>query len=115
MREAPQHRLDRIADRFAQIAIVINERKPEAALSAMLEETHTLCQGAAAEGSGDIASLLSNLTKALETWRQVWPRLGAQQEFRLAVAREATLWSKRLHALTKDVRAADNGGGTRGA
>jgi hypothetical protein len=41
-------------------------------------------------------ALLAHVQTAAQTWREVWPRLGGQREFRHAVAREARLWSKRL-------------------
>ena len=77
----------------------MKEREPETVLTAMLEETRSLCEWAVSESSGELQSLLTNLQQPLTTWQQVWPRLGAQEEFRLAVAREADLWSRRLDAM----------------
>ena len=39
---------------------------------------------------------LANVRQAVEAWERVWPRLGAQPEFRTAVVREARLWAKKL-------------------
>ena len=99
LRNLPEERLARIAANFSQIASCVSERKPDAALTAILEETEAFCEWTAAAGSAKTQSLLLNVKTALGTWRQVWPRLGAQREFRLAVAREADLWSRRLQAM----------------
>ena len=98
LHEAPQP-LSRIAANFAAMASGIHARQPDAALGALFEETQRWCEQAASERSAEQAVLLANLTTALTAWQQVWPRLGAQPEFRQAVAREADLWSKRLQAL----------------
>ena len=96
LRDLPHERLARIAANFARVASCVNERTSEIDLMAILEETETFCQWAVEGSSAETQLLLRNLTTALGTWRQVWPRLGSQQEFRLAVAREADLWSRRL-------------------
>ena len=81
----------------AAIAAWVEERKPQTALLARFEEVRALCEQAAArERSALLKGWLANMSEALRTWQNVWPRLGTQQEFRLAVAREARLWGKRL-------------------
>ena len=94
--EGPAHALAQLAERFGAIATCVDGRRGDAAVSTAIEEAAACCQ-AATEGRGDeVRALLTNLTTALQTWREVWPRMGKQSEFRLAVAREAGLWSKRL-------------------
>ena len=94
--EGSAHALVRVAERFADIASCVNEQRGDAAVKTAIEEAAACCQ-AATEGRGDeVRALLTNLTTALQTWREVWPRIGKQPGFRLAVAREAGLWSKRL-------------------
>ena len=79
------------------IAACVEERRPEAVLRERFEETRARCeQAAAGERAEDAQRLLTNVKTALETWQRVWPRLGHDREFRLAVAREARLWAKRL-------------------
>ena len=86
-----------LAARFASIAACAGARYPAAAMLETLTQTAAACADAAsAEQSPETKQLLTNLQTAVTTWHQVWPRLGAQREFRLAVAREAKLWSKRL-------------------
>lgn len=87
----------RLAQGCLDVAGDIEAGRSEAALCQHLQRAHTLC-GAAAAGERDAArrELLAHLQTALSTWQQVWPRLGGQQPFRLAVAREARLWAKRL-------------------
>lgn len=62
---------------------------------------------ACAAGAGDAwldaesRQTLANLVTAVEAWQAVWPRLGAQGEFRAAVIREAGQWAQKLDALAK--------------
>jgi hypothetical protein len=91
---APRQRL---AQGFLDIAGDIEAGRPDAALCQRLQRARTLCgQAAAGERDASRRELLGHLQTALSTWQQVWPRLGGQQPFRLAVAREARLWAKRL-------------------
>ncbi len=98
LRESPAEQLAVIAANLAQLASLITARRPEAALLLNLREAQVLCEGAASVQSGEPKTLLLNLQTVLGTWQQVWPRLGGQYEFRLAVVREAELWSRRLLA-----------------
>jgi hypothetical protein len=87
----------KVAAHFAAIASCVQERQPDRTLTALLAQTQLLCAEAAErERSADLKRLLTNVGAALQTWQQVWPRLGTRDEFRLAVAREARLWSKRF-------------------
>ena len=98
-----QQQLSRIASNFAEIASCVTKGAPAAKVTDVLEQTRALCERAVVgDDAADITSLLPNLRTALETWQQVWPRLGKQKEFRQAVAREADLWSRRLEALVKN-------------
>ncbi len=90
--------LDRVADSFGELAASINRGARQAVVLSVLEETRRQCAAAAQRASGATADLLANLRTALDTWCQVWPRLGAQQEFRHAVAREAERWRRHLQA-----------------
>ena len=83
---------------LVEIASCIQERRPEAALAELLVRAQGLCEQAAVERlSGEVgARLLADVKPALQTWQQVWVRLGCDPEFRMAVAREAHLWAKRL-------------------
>jgi hypothetical protein len=102
LREPSGQQVACIAAKFAAIATAVIQRRPDPELQDTLEQTQAFCGWAAAGApSGELKALLPNLKTALETWRQVWPRLGAQREFRQAVAREADLWSRRLQALAK--------------
>ena len=105
LREPAARRLQQIASSFGRVAACITQRQPPAHLAEALAQSQALCQWAApVEGSTEGKALLTNLQAALETWQQVWPRLGARKEFRLAVAREAGLWSRRLQAMAADAK-----------
>lgn len=102
MSDTDSHRLERIAEEFGRIAAAIEARQPDTVVADALNTTHALCAAAASGArSAEARELLTNVQTALETWRTVWPRLGAQREFRQAVAREADLWSRRLQALAQ--------------
>ncbi len=86
-----------IATSFAEIAARIEGQARDEALRALFTQAQVLCQQAADHApSAELRQLLTNVQAALTTWHQVWPRLGTQRDFRLAVAREARLWSKKL-------------------
>ena len=105
LRDPPQQRLERLAAHFERIASCIRQRQPETALAETLRQTRAFCEWAAAEErSTSVKQLLLNVTMALQTLQAVWPRMGTQREFRLAVAREADLWSRRLPTLSGDAR-----------
>lgn len=88
-----------VAAGFQAIAACIEEYRSAEALVDALRRAQALCEAVADRaGSPDLKALLPNVQQALKTWQQVWPRLGSERDFRLAVAREARLWSKRLSA-----------------
>ena len=91
--------LSEIAVQFGALAASIKDRQPEASIVSRIETLQGLCEQAVASLAGEPRTLLMHLTTALRTWHDVWPRFGAQPEFRGAVAREANLWSTRLHTM----------------
>ena len=95
-----------IAVNFARLDSAITEQQPDDTLMAILKETRAWCEQAAAQSSTEMQPLLVNLQQPLETWQRVWSRLGEQQEFRHAVAREAQLWSKRLSTMAHQIKSA---------
>ena len=88
--------LQRLADGFASLATEIERGRPERVLLDTMRRAQELASEAAAGQRGERQALLLNVATALTTWQDVWPRLSAQREFRLAVAREARLWAKRF-------------------
>jgi len=89
--------LEPIAAKLTDIATGIDTRQSNSGLSELFTQARVLCQAAADyEQSAPLKQSLANVAVALQTWHEVWPRLGVQQEFRLAVCREARLWAKRL-------------------
>ena len=86
-----------IAEYFETIAQRIEEARADVGLTELFAQTRVLCENAAAvTPAAETQRLLSQGQQALKTWQEVWPRLGLQREFRLAVVREARLWAKRL-------------------
>jgi len=101
-REGSNRHAVRVAESFAHLAAGLAGREPDADLLERFQRTESLCKRAVAENApAELNSLLPKLQAALQTWQEVWPRLGTQREFRQAVAREADLWSRRLTALAK--------------
>jgi hypothetical protein len=88
--------LERLAEGFASLAAEIERGHPEHVLLEEMQRTQRLASDAATRQRGERQQLLLNVAGALTTWQEVWPRLGTQREFRLAVAREARLWAKRF-------------------
>ena len=87
------HGVDQLAAHFAAIASCIEECCPEATLQGLMDQAKAFCE---MPGSPELKPLLSHLSTVLQTWQDVWPRLGGQREFRAAVAREARRWSQQL-------------------
>ena len=86
-----------VAEGFAALASCVEAHSSEAEVMERLRLSQSVCERAALRSGGtDGGRLLTHVQQALETWRAVWPRLGAQREFRAAVAREARLWAKRF-------------------
>lgn len=95
--------LQRLSSEFSAIAASIEARQAEAAVTDALATAQATAQAVArSRGPTEVTALAANLSTALQTWGSVWPRLGQRAEFRQAVLREATMWSKRLVALAKD-------------
>lgn len=87
----------RLEAQFQRIADAIEQRQSDRLVTETFETARTLCAEAVAHApAGASRTLLTNVQTALETWHTVWPRLGAQKEFRQAVAREAALWARKL-------------------
>ena len=92
-----RHSWEQLPVRLTALAAGIESRQPTATLIGMLEQTQALCEiGASAASTPTLKQILSQVETATQTWQQVWSRLGVDREFRLAVAREARLWAKRL-------------------
>lgn len=85
------------------ITTCLEEGRPDAELAELFVKAERLCESAATHAASreDLARILANVKTAVDTWQKVWPRLGQDKEFRLAVAREARLWAKRLSELVQ--------------
>lgn len=81
---------------FAAIAERIERGQDGESLFDLFKETQKRCAEKAASGSSEKQESFTQVQQALETWKTVWPKLGSQREFRLAVAREARLWARRF-------------------
>lgn len=89
--------LSEVAEAFAALAACIEEPGTEPAVIERVRLAESACERAVVRAGVTAAGrLLTNVQQALETWRTVWPRLGAQREFRAAVVREARLWARRF-------------------
>ncbi|PIQ83755.1 MAG: hypothetical protein COV75_05785 [Candidatus Omnitrophica bacterium CG11_big_fil_rev_8_21_14_0_20_63_9] len=88
----------RVAEAFTAIGGAI-DRHDDGAVGTLLQQAQDTCQRAAEQAVGETKAYLVNVGTALQTWQQVWPRLGEQPEFRQAVGREARLWAKRFTEL----------------
>ena len=86
---------------LSAITTCLEGDRPDTELAQLFVKAQRLCEAAATHAASreDLARILANVKTAVETWQKVWPRLGRDKEFRLAVAREARLWAKRLSEL----------------
>ena len=92
--------LEQLMADLVTLATTIQQHRQESAIVELLTRTIASCDRAAAEASEALQQrLVTDVKPALETWQRVWPRLGTDQDFSLAVAREARLWSGRLAEL----------------
>lgn len=86
-----------VADFFSTLAESVERNHSKEIILEAINRTEASCRHLAAHAdSAQTRKLCANIQTALNTWKAVWPRLGQQPEFRLAVAREARLWSRRF-------------------
>ena len=89
--------MERLVAQLEALGSAVEAQQSHERIDALLHQTEAVCRNAEGlETREEPRRLLAQLRPALQTWRDVWPRLGAQREFRLAIAREAHGWSKRL-------------------
>ena len=84
------HTLERVAD-------AADHDGAAASMTALLSECLACC--AAGDITGAARAHLQDLQQRLTVWHDVWPRLGCDPQFRVAVAREAHRWSAQLEQL----------------
>ena len=94
--------LERLMTDLVNLSTAIQQHRPAEIIAELLTSTIGSCERAAEEAGGGAVKqrLLADVKPALETWQRVWPRLGTDHDFSLAVAREARLWSGRLGELS---------------
>ena len=105
----PEIHLVEAALHFTRIASSVETGKPESSIMALMDETERLCHHAAVIHGDEAKELLPCLVTMLQTWRTVWQRMAGQQDFRLAVAREARVWSARVAELATRAGRLENG------
>ena len=105
MRNPVDPSLEQLAAWLTAVASSSEAHHPDATVVELLGKIQSSCERAAVSGASDEQrQRLTQVQAATQTWQQVWPRLGAQRDFRLAVAREARIWSKRLVAPSAGAR-----------
>ncbi len=85
---------DQLTSLLTQLVDSIDAGRPDGEVTRVLADSVSRC--ARGPQTTTDRRLIEQLTQVLETWQQVWPRMGRQQVFRQAVAREASQWAKRL-------------------
>ena len=92
--------VEALAGAFTAIAAAAEASQPPPTMPELLEQATRLAEYLAAEaGAATVQQFAAHLQTVAQTWHRVWPRLGGQRDFRLAVAREARRWSQELLAL----------------
>ncbi len=99
LREPAAHQLAQVGEAFARIAQAVAGRESAERVAAACADAERCCDWAS-EGAqpAQTKALLENVTTAVRTWREVWPRLGGRTEFRQAVAREADRWARQFES-----------------
>ncbi len=72
------------------------DRGPSEHVPPLLAECLEVC----ARDAGSSKAPWADLQQRLTVWRDVWPRLGQDPQFRAAVAREARRWTEQLQPKT---------------
>ncbi len=86
-----------IPDQFLELAALVEKRAASQAIEKLLSKLRLDCESAVIPAASKEANAaFVQVQQTLGTWKDVWPRLGPQAEFRLAVAREARAWANRL-------------------
>ena len=94
---APEPSVSDIGRTFSAIAACIEAGGSPSAVASALRTAWSACDRiASALSETDAKRRLVNVQQALQTWQRVWPRMGAQHDFRTAVIRESRLWAKTL-------------------
>ena len=78
-----------LAQSLARLAAAA-DRAGDGSVPALLDECLTRCADVA---TGASTAQRADVQQRLTVWRDVWPRLGKDPQFRAAVAREARRWS----------------------
>lgn len=90
-----------LAEAFAALAEAVDARGSAVAIRTALERTHAMCEALSGQKpTAAVRQALEEAQIALRAWREVWPRLGAQHDFRAAVVREARGWATRAASLS---------------
>lgn len=83
---------ERIAAILLRLADAVEQGRQDAVILEALRQAR-----AARSANGSSASeAFRRVDTVLDAWQQVWPRMGGQRDFRMAVAREARRWAKEL-------------------
>ena len=89
-----------ISGQFLEVADQVEKHGSPQAIEKLMAKLRQDCAGAAGRSASQEAkAVLGQVQQALDTWKSVWPRLGQQKEFRMAVVREARAWSTRMNNL----------------
>ena len=85
----------RLSSDFSKLETLCVSKSGE--VEPFLKEMARFIEGSlATESSKPVQEILSDLQVRVATWREVWPRLGKDPQFRNAVARESHAWVNKL-------------------
>ena len=94
--------IESLSSDFSRLEQTCNHPKDSSNFNGLfLKMEHLMGSSLDAKSPRNVKEMFEDLRLRVTTWRQVWPRLGKQPEFRNAVAREAHAWSQKLLKLAR--------------
>ena len=85
-----------LSDGLLALAEGIESRQASETIPLLLEHVQTVSEQVGRDAPASSKDLSGHITTATKAWYDVWPRLSKDRDFRLAIAREARGWAKRV-------------------
>ena len=96
LRDPFEKRLGNLASDFSRLEWACSHPKESDMLSDLLRQMKHITEWIAQDAPLSIQEVMADIQPRLSMWSLIWPRLGAQPQFRNAVARESLAWSHKL-------------------
>ena len=89
--------VENLSSDFSRLEQACNHPKDSGNFNGLfLKMEHLMESSLDAKSPRAVKEMFEDLRLRVTTWREVWPRLGKDPQFRNAVARESHAWSQKL-------------------